>query len=90
MLVERVVKQGSLLDTNIPKWFAKRDWNFLLTSLDDTYEQMVKEFYANAISDGDELKCWVRGKDFMVTPSYLSIILNINRPVFRKPLVYDD
>ena len=90
MLVERVVKQGFLLDTNIPKWFAKRDWNFLLTSLDDTYEQIVKEFYANAISDGDELKCWVRGKDFMVTPSYLSIILNINRPVFRKPPMYDD
>ena len=90
MLVERVVKQGSLLDTNIPKWFAKRDWNFLLTSLDDTYEQRVKEFYANAISNGDELKCWVRGKDFMVTRSYLSIILNINRPVFRKPPMYDD
>jgi len=51
---------------------------------------MVKEFYANAIYDGDELKCWVRGKDFMVTASYLSIILNINRPVFQKPLMYDD
>ena len=51
---------------------------------------MVKEFYANAIFDGDELKCWVRGKDFTVTPSYLSIILIINQPVFRKPLVYND
>ena len=50
----------------------------------------MKEFYANAISDGDELKCWVRGKDFTVTPSYLSTILNTNRPVFQKPPVYDD
>ena len=25
MLVERVVEQGSLLDMNIPKWFANRD-----------------------------------------------------------------
>ena len=25
MLVERVVEQGSLLDTNISKWFANRD-----------------------------------------------------------------
>ena len=49
---------------------------------------MVKEFYPNAIHDGDELKCWVRGKDFTITPSYLAIILNINRPVFLKPLVY--
>ena len=90
MLVERVVEQASLLDTNIPKWFATKDWNFLLSNFDENYEEMVKEFYANAIYDGDELKCWVRGKDFTVTPSYLVIILNINRPVFRKPLVYDD
>ena len=51
---------------------------------------MVKEFYANAISDGDKLKCWVRGKDFTVTPFYLRIVLNINWPVFRQPSVYDD
>ena len=51
---------------------------------------MVKEFYANAIYEWDELKCWVRGKDFTVTPSYLAIILNINQLVFRKPSMYDD
>ena len=43
---------------NIPKWFATKDWNFLLSN-------------------------------FTATPSYLAIILNINRPVFRKPLMYD-
>ncbi|KAK9988498.1 hypothetical protein SO802_028737 [Lithocarpus litseifolius] len=69
---------------------VERDWSFLLTSFDETYEQMVKEFYANAISDWDEMKCWVRGKDFKVTPSYLAIILHINRPMFKKPLIYDD
>ena len=51
---------------------------------------MVKEFYANDILDGDELKCWARGKDFTITPSYLDIILNINRPVFLKPPIYDE
>ena len=90
MLVERVVEQASLLDTKILKWLATKDWNFLCSNFDETYEEMVKEFYVNAIYDGDEMKCWVRGKDFMVTPSYLAIILNINRLVFQKPLVYDD
>ena len=75
---------------NIQKWFATKDWNFLLSNFGKTYEEMVREFYANAIYDGDELKCWVRGNDFTVTPSYLSIILNINRLMFRKPPVYDD
>ena len=90
LLVERVVEQASLLDTTIPKWFATKDWNFLLTSFDETYEQMVKEFYANAISDGDELKFWVRGKDFTMSPFYLAIILCINQPMFPKPPIYDD
>ena len=54
------------------------------------YEEMISDFYANAIYDGDELKCWVRGKDFTVTPSYLAIILRINWPVFQKSLLYDD
>ena len=45
------------LTQKIPKWFATKDWNYLLTNLDDAYENMVKEFYANAIYEGDELKC---------------------------------
>ena len=90
MLIERVVEQASLLDMNIPRWFASKDWNYLLSNLEDPYEELVKEFYANALFDGDELKCWVRGKDFIVTPSYLAIILNINQPVFVKPLVYNE
>ena len=59
-LVERTINQPSLLETNIPKWFTTMDWNFLLSNLDDAYEKMVKEFYANAIVEGEELKCWVR------------------------------
>ena len=57
MLLEWVVEQGTLLDTNIPIWFASKDWNYLLSNLDDVYEELVKEFYANAIFNGDELRC---------------------------------
>ena len=49
----------------------------------------MKEFYANAIFEGDELKCWVRRKSFSMTPVYLVEIPCINRPMFPKPLVYD-
>ena len=44
LLVERAVEQPSLLDTNIPIWFATKDWNFLLSNLEDAYENLVKEF----------------------------------------------
>ena len=76
--MEKAVDQASLLDTKIPKWFATEEWNYILSNLDDAYENMVKEFYANAISEGDELKCWVRGKSFTVTLVYLANILRIN------------
>ena len=51
---------------------------------------MVREFYANAIVEGDELKCWVRGKSFFVSPVYLADILHINQPMLATTLVYDD
>ena len=90
LLVERAVEQASLLETKIPKWFATKDWNYLPSNLDDAYENMVKEFYANAIVEGEELKCWVGGKSFSVTPVYLVEILHVNRSMLTPPLVYDD
>ena len=77
-LVEQAVNQPSLRETNILIWFATKDWNFLLSDIDVTYVNMMREFYANAIVDGDELKCWVRGKSFFVSPVYLADILHIN------------
>ena len=90
LLVERAIDQHSLLDTNIPIWFATKDWNFLLSNLKDAYENLVKEFYANAVVEGEEIKCWVRGKRFSVTPVYLADILHINRPILPIPLIYDE
>ena len=88
--MKRAVDQASFLDTKIPKWFVTKDWNYILSNLDDAYENMVKEFYANAISEGDDLKCWVREESFSVTPVYMAEILRINRPMFPKQSVYDD
>ena len=89
-LLERPVDQSSLHDTDIPKWFAHKDWNYLLSDLDEAYENLVKEFYVNAIVEGEELKCWVRRKSFLVSPAYLTDILHINRPMLKNSPVYDD
>ena len=40
--------------------------------------------------EGEEIKCWVRGKRFSVTPVYLAEILHINMPILPIPLVYDE
>ena len=51
---------------------------------------MVREFYANAIVERDELKCWVRGKSFSMSPVYLANILHINQPMLATKSIYDD
>ena len=63
---------------------------YLLFDLDEAYENLVKEFYANAIVEGEELKCWVRRKSFSIFPAYLAEIFHINRPMLKNPPVYDD
>ena len=41
-LLERSIDQFSLHDTKIPQWFAHKDWNYLLSNLDEAYENLVK------------------------------------------------
>ena len=89
-LVERAIDQPSLRETNILIWFATKDWNFLLSDRDVAYMNMVREFYANAIVEGDELKCWVKGKSLSMSPVYLAEILHINRPMLATTPVYND
>ena len=43
-LLERPVDQSSLHDTEIPQWFAYKDWNYLLSNLNEAYENLVKNF----------------------------------------------
>ena len=57
---------------------------------DEPIEELIKEFYSNAWFTGIELKCWVWGKDFIVTPDYLAKILQINRLGSVDLSPYDD
>ena len=57
---------------------------------EDPTDELVKEFYLNAWFTGAELKCWVRGKDFVITSNYLVKILHINRPENVDTSLYDD
>ena len=51
---------------------------------------MVREFYVNAIVEGDELKCWFRGNSFSMSLVYLANILHINKPMLATTPVYDN
>ena len=53
-------------------------------------EELVKEFYSKAWFTGVELKCWVHGKDFVITLDYLAEILQMNHLVNVDIFPYND
>ena len=56
-MVERVVKFDTLGTTFIPRIFEAKDWADLFRNLEDSINELVKEFYSNARYIGVELKC---------------------------------
>ena len=79
-MVERIVMFDTLGSTFIPKIFANRDWASLFGGFEDPIKELVKEFYSNTLFTKAELKCWVHGKNFVITPDYLAKILQMNHP----------
>ena len=76
--------------TFIPKIFVDKDWASLFGSFEDPIEELAKLFYSSAWFTKAELKCWVRGKDFVITPDYLAKILCINCSANVDTSPYDD
>ena len=58
--------------------------------MEDPIDELVKEFDSNARFTGVELKCWVRGKEFIITPNYIAKVFPINRPANVDISPYDD
>ena len=65
-------------------------WANLFENLEDPIDELVKEFDSNARFTGVELKCWVQGKEFIITPCYLANVLRINWPKNVDISPYDD
>ena len=89
-VVEWVVKFDSLGSTFIPKIFADKDWENLFEMFAVPIEELIKEFYSNTWFTRAKLKCWVWGKDFIITQDYLAKILQMNRPLNVVTTPYDD
>ena len=89
-MVERIAQFDTLGSTFIPRIFADKDWVDLFGNFKDPIDELVKEFYSNARFTGVELRCWVRGKEFIITSDYLAKILRITRPKNVDSSPYDD
>ena len=67
IILERTVDLDSLKGTFIPDVFKERTWTKLLNSMGDVLEDIIQEFFANAIVEGDHINYWLKGREFSVT-----------------------
>ena len=64
-------------DTFIPGCFEGRGWDKLLSDLRAVCEPLIREFYANAVIRDDELRCWVRRKEFTIDAHDIDEVLGL-------------
>ena len=57
IIMERVVRLDTLKNTSIPEVFKERTWMKPLNPSGNVYEEIIREFFANATVDGDHINC---------------------------------
>nr|XP_023915748.1 uncharacterized protein LOC112027301 [Quercus suber] len=57
IIMERIVRLDTLENTSILEVFKERTWTKLLNSSGNVYEEIIREFFANATIDGDHINC---------------------------------
>ena len=77
IIQEMFVDLGDLQDTFIPDFFEGRGWDKLLSDLPAVREPLIREFYANAVIREDELRCWVRRKEFTIDTHDIDEVLGL-------------
>ena len=90
IIMERVVKLETFEDTFIPEMFKERTWTRLLNSVGVVYSEIIREFFSNAIVEGDRIDCQVRHKEFVITRDSIQEFLEIRPPSQPISVQYED
>ena len=80
IIMEKVVHLESLEGTFIPEVFKERTWTKLLNPVEVVYSEIIREFFFNAVVDGDRIECWVRHKEFVITRDIIQDFLEVRPP----------
>ena len=56
----------------------------------NVYAELIREFFANAIVEGNHINCWVRQKEFVITRDSIQEFLEVRPPSQPISVHYDD
>ena len=90
IVLERLVDFDSLKGTFIPDVFKERTWTKLLNPIGDVFEDIIREFFTNAIVEGDHINCRLRGREFLITRELIQDVLEIRLTTPDTSLQYDE
>ena len=67
IILERIVDLDSLKGSFILDVLKERAWTKLLNLMGDVFEDIIREFFANAIVESDHINYWLKGREFSIT-----------------------
>ena len=56
----------------------------------DVFEDIIREFFASAIVEGDHINYWLRGREFSVLRESIQEVLEIRPTTSNTSLQYDE
>ena len=62
----------------------------LLNPMDDVFEIIIREFFANAIVEDDHINYWLRGREFSITRESIQDVFEIRPTTPHTYLQYDE
>ena len=90
IILERIVDLDSLKGTFIPDVFKERTWMKLLNPMGDVFEDIIQEFFVNAIVEGAHINCWLKGREFSIMKESMQDVLKIRPMTLDISLQYDE
>ena len=90
IIMERVVRMETLKNTSIPEVFKERTWTKLLNLSGNVFAKIIREFFANALMEREQINCWVRQRELIITRESIQEVLEI-RPLSQQiSIQYDE
>ena len=65
-------------------------WTKLLNPSRTVFDEIIREFFSNAIVEGDRINCWVQQKEFFITRDSIQEFLEIRPPSQQISIQYND
>ena len=90
IIMERVVRMETLENTSIPEIFKESTWTKLLNPSGNFFADIIREFFANALVEGERINYWMRQREFIITRESIQEVLEVHPPSQQISIKYDD